>query len=70
MKATTLLAAFLGGALVGAGAALLFAPEKGEDLRGQIKTLLKKYGICRCTREEEFEEIVDQIAEEIKEATR
>ena len=59
MKATTLLAAFLGG-----------APEKGEDLRGQIKTLLKKYGICRCTREEEFEEIVDQIAEEIKEAKR
>ena len=70
MKATTLLAAFLGGALVGAGAALLFAPEKGEDPRGQTKTLLKKYGICRCTREEEFEEIVDQIAEEIKEAKR
>ena len=28
-----LLYAFLGGALVGAGAAILFAPEKGEDLR-------------------------------------
>ena len=28
MRATNLLAAFLGGAIVGAGAALLFAPEK------------------------------------------
>lgn len=50
MRATNLLAAFLGGAIVGAGAALLFAPEKGEDLRGQIKTLLKKYGVCKCSR--------------------
>lgn len=70
MRATTLLAAFVGGALVGAGAALLFAPEKGEDLRDQIKSLLKKYGVCKCTREEELEEIVDQIAEEIKEVKR
>ena len=28
-----ILYAFLGGAIVGAGAALLFAPEKGADLR-------------------------------------
>lgn len=70
MKATNIIAAFLGGAIVGAGAALLFAPEKGEDLRDQIKTLLKKYGVCKCSRQEEFEEIVDQIAEEIKEAKR
>ena len=28
-----LISAFIGGAVVGAGAALLFAPEKGEDLR-------------------------------------
>ena len=50
MKATTLIAAFLGGAIAGAGAALLFAPEKGEDLRKQIHDLLKKYGICKCSR--------------------
>ena len=37
-----LLYAFLGGALVGAGAAILFAPEKGEDLRRRIKDLLRK----------------------------
>lgn len=68
MKATNLIAAFIGGAIVGAGAALLFAPEKGEDLRCQIKTLLKKYGVCKCSRAEELEEIVDQIAAEIEES--
>ena len=45
---------------------LLFAPEKGEDLRAQIKTLLKKYGVCKCTKEEDLEMLVDEIAEEIK----
>lgn len=70
MRATNLLAAFLGGAIVGAGAALLFAPEKGENLREQIKTLLKKYGVCKCTRAEELEEIVDQIAAEINEVKK
>ena len=37
MKSLNLLYAFLGGAIVGAGAALLFAPEKGEDTRQKIK---------------------------------
>ena len=68
MRALNILCAFLGGAIVGAGAAILFAPEKGEDLRGQIKTLLKKYGCWNCSKEEEIEELVDEIAEEIKEA--
>lgn len=45
MKALNLLYAFLGGAIVGCGAALLFAPEKGEDLRGKIRDILKKRGI-------------------------
>lgn len=66
MRGLNLLYAFLGGAIVGAGAALLFAPEKGEDLRDQIKLLLKKYGVCKCTKEEELETIVDEIAAEIK----
>lgn len=66
MRSLNLLYAFLGGAIVGAGAALLFAPEKGDELRGEIKELLKKYGICKCTKEEEIEELVDEIAAEIK----
>lgn len=66
MRGLNLLYAFLGGAIVGAGAALLFAPEKGEDLRDQIRHLLKKYGVCKCSKEEELENIVDEIAAEIK----
>ena len=66
MRGLNILSAFLGGAIVCAGAALLFAPEKGEDLRGQIKHLLKKYGVCKCSKEEELDTIVDEIAAEIK----
>lgn len=60
-----LLFAFLGGAIVGAGAALLFAPQKGEDLRGQIKSLCRKYGVCKCHGEKEVDRLVNEIADEI-----
>ncbi|MDE7437669.1 MAG: YtxH domain-containing protein [Muribaculaceae bacterium] len=45
MKALTLISAFVGGAIVGCGAALLFTPEKGEDVRSRICKLLKRKGI-------------------------
>lgn len=45
MKALNILYAFLGGALVGCGAAILLAPEKGEDLRERICKILKKKGV-------------------------
>lgn len=45
MKSLTILYAFLGGAIVGCGAALLFAPEKGEDVRKKICSILKKRGL-------------------------
>lgn len=45
MKALTLISAFLGGAIVGCGAALLFTPEKGADVRERLCALLKKRGI-------------------------
>lgn len=45
MKALNILYAFLGGAIVGCGAALLFAPEKGDELRGRICHILRKKGI-------------------------
>lgn len=44
MKALTLISAFLGGAIVGCGAALLFAPEKGTDTRKKICSILRKHG--------------------------
>lgn len=45
MKALNVLYAFLGGAVVGCTAAILFAPEKGQDLRAKICDLLKRKGI-------------------------
>ena len=59
-----LLYALHGGALVGAGAAILFAPEKGEDLRRRIKDLLRKKGII-CT-ESEIDALVEQLTSEIE----
>lgn len=45
MRALTLISAFLGGAIVGCGAALLFTPEKGADVRQRICEILRKRGI-------------------------
>lgn len=45
MKQLNILYAFLGGAIVGCAAALLFAPEKGSELRERICKILKKKGI-------------------------
>lgn len=45
MKSLNILYAFLGGALVGCAAAILFAPEKGSEVRAKICDLLKKKGI-------------------------
>lgn len=44
-SALNILYAFLGGAIVGAGAAILFAPEKGEDIRARIAKVLRRKGI-------------------------
>lgn len=45
MKAVNILYAFLGGAIVGCTAAILFAPEKGEDIRAKICNLVRRKGI-------------------------
>ena len=65
MKALSIVAAFLGVTL-GAAAGILFAPEKGEETRRKIAEVLRKKGI-RLNRAE-MEDLVDQIAAEVKDA--
>lgn len=63
MSNLSLLYAFIGGAIVGAGAAVLFAPEKGEDVRSRIADLLRKKGII-CS-DNEIDALVEQLTTEI-----
>ena len=65
MKSLSILAAFLGGAVVGAAAGVFFAPERGEDTRNKIVDALRKRGI-KLSRTE-MEDLVDEIAAEVKE---
>ncbi|MDE6741376.1 MAG: YtxH domain-containing protein [Muribaculaceae bacterium] len=62
MKALNILYAFLGGALVGCGAAILFAPEKGEEVRGRIIRILKRKGIK--ISDEEVDALVAELTGE------
>lgn len=64
MKAMNFVIGFISGAAIGATCGLLFAPEKGSDLREKIAEALRKRGI-RLNRHE-MANLVDEIAEEIK----
>ena len=64
MKSLSILAAFLGGAVVGAACGILFAPEKGEDTRLKISEALRKRGI-KLDRKQ-LNDLVDEIASEVK----
>jgi len=64
MNELNVIYAFLGGAIVGCAAALLFAPEKGSDLRTRIKDMLKKKGID--FSDDEVEQLVKQISAQIE----
>lgn len=56
---------FLGGALVGAAAAALLTPYKGEELRDLIRKILIEKGVIAADR---IEEIVERVALEIEES--
>ena len=66
MKGLNVLAAFLGGAAVGAAFGILFAPEKGADTRQRIADILREKGIK--LNRAEMDELVDKIAAEVKDA--
>ena len=61
MKGLGIIAAFVGGAAIGAAAGILFAPEKGEQTRQRICQALRKRGIN--LKDCELNKLVDDIAE-------
>jgi len=58
-----IIAAFLGGAIVGGVLGVLFAPESGEETRKKITDALEKRGIK--LSKTEMDDLVDEIKSEV-----
>ena len=56
-------AAFLGGAVIGAAACLLLAPDKGENTRKKIREALEKSGIK--FDKDELESLVSRVKDAV-----
>jgi gas vesicle protein len=57
------IAAFIGGAVVGAAIGMLYAPETGEETRKKIKDALEKRGIK--LSKDDLNDLVDEIKSEV-----
>lgn len=66
MRGIGMFAAVLGGAVIGAACGMLFAPEKGSDLRAKIAEAIRNRGIK--LNKKEMESLVDDIADELQNA--
>ncbi|MFG6385409.1 MAG: YtxH domain-containing protein [Muribaculaceae bacterium] len=66
MKAVHVALAAFGGALVGATAALLLAPEKGSDARRHLKEFIKEK--CPFVKDSDVDAVADRIEDMIESA--
>lgn len=62
MNTKALIYSFLGGAVVGISAALLFAPAKGEDVRNKLCRMIRRRGIK--ISDEEVDALVAELTGE------
>ena len=63
-NAGTIIAALLGGALVGAMAALLFAPKSGKELRDDVVRIAREQ--ASHLNKEELEAVVNKVLARVK----